>query len=148
LRALGIRGLPVAFTLSSAEGRRYSNSVKYICKRSSTVLDVGAQPFIVSCALRELGYKVIALDIEPEPYRKIAERCGVDVIKCDLERDELSITNADCAVFTEVLEHLHYYHVPVASAKISKALKIGGYLVLTTPNIASLFRRLKLLPGR
>jgi SAM-dependent methyltransferase len=71
---------------------------------------------------------------------------NVDVVKCDLERDELGINNADCAVFTEVLEHLHYYYAPLVLSKINKALKHGG-LILTTPNIASLFRRLRLLLG-
>jgi SAM-dependent methyltransferase len=94
-----------------------------------------------------MEYNVIAFDIDPEPYMRIAKACRVDVVKCDLERDELDINNADCAVFTEVLEHLHYYYVPLILSKISRALKPGGVLVLTTPNIASLFRRLRLLLG-
>ena len=122
--------------------------VKAYCRQGFAILDIGAQPFIISCALKRMGYKVVAFDIEPEPYMEIAKACGVDVVKCDLERDELMITDADCAVFADVLEHLHYYYAPMVLAKISKALKIGGYLVLTTPNVASLFRRLRLLLGR
>ena len=45
------------------------------------------------------------------------------------------------------MEHLHYYYVPLVLSKINKALKLGGVLILTTPNIASLFRRLRLLLG-
>ena len=45
------------------------------------------------------------------------------------------------------MEHLHYYYVPLVLSKISRALKSGGILILTTPNIASLFRRLRLLLG-
>jgi 2-polyprenyl-3-methyl-5-hydroxy-6-metoxy-1,4-benzoquinol methylase len=117
------------------------------CRHGSTVLDLGAQPFIVSCALKKMGFNVTAFDIDPEPYREIADACGVSVVRCDLERDELSVDNADCVVFTEVLEHLHYYYVPLVLSKINKALKLGGVLILTTPNIASLFRRLRLLLG-
>jgi SAM-dependent methyltransferase len=117
------------------------------CRQGSTVLDLGAQPFIISCALRKMGYDVVAFDIDPEPYMRIAEACNVDVIRCDLERDELGVDNADCAVFTEVLEHLHYHYVPLVLNKINRALKRGGILILTTPNIASLFRRLRLLLG-
>jgi len=40
-------------------------------------------------------------------------------------------------MFTEVLEHLHYYYVPLVLSKINKALKPGGVLVLTTSNTAS-----------
>jgi len=122
--------------------------VKTFCKPGAIVLDIGAQPFITSCALKKLGYEVIALDIEPEPYIEIAKSCGVNVIKCDLEKDELGVTDADCAVFTEVLEHLHYYYVPIVLARINRSLKVGGHLILTTPNIASLFRRLRLILGR
>jgi SAM-dependent methyltransferase len=117
------------------------------CKQGSTILDLGAQPFIISCALRKMGYNVIAFDVDPEPYMRIAKACNVDVVRCDLERDELGINNADCAVFTEVLEHLHYYCVPLVLSKINRALKRGGVLILTTLNIASLFRRLRLLLG-
>jgi len=117
------------------------------CRQGSAVLDLGAQPFIVSCALKKMGYNVTAFDIDPEPYMKIAEACNVNVVRCDLERDELGVSNADCAVFTEVLEHLHYYYVPLVLSKINRALKPGGVLILTTPNIASLFRRARLLLG-
>jgi 2-polyprenyl-3-methyl-5-hydroxy-6-metoxy-1,4-benzoquinol methylase len=121
--------------------------VEGYCRQGSTVLDLGAQPFIISCALRKMGYNVIAFDVDPEPYMRIAEACSVDVVRCDLERDELSTNNADCVVFTEVLEHLHYYYVPLVLSRINKTLKPGGVLILTTPNIALLFRRLRLLLG-
>ena len=121
--------------------------VEAYCNPGSTVLDLGAQPFIISCALRKMGYDVVAFDVYPESYRKISEACNISVVRCDLERDELGVSGADCAVFTEVLEHLHYYYVPLVLSKINKALKLGGILVLTTPNVASLFRRLRLLLG-
>jgi predicted SAM-dependent methyltransferase len=50
-------------------------------------------------------------------------------------------------VFTEVLEHLHYYYVPLVLSKIIRTLKPGGVLILTMPSIASLFKRLRLLLG-
>ena len=64
-----------------------------------------------------------------------------------LKEMSLGINNADCALFTEILKHLHYYYVPLVLSKIIRALKPGGILILTTPNIASLFRRLRLLLG-
>jgi len=85
-----------------------------------------------------------AVDVEPEPYMPIAERCGVKVVKHDLERERLNIRGADCAVFTEVIEH----YIPHVLSEINKSLKPGGYLILTTPNIASLFRRLRLILGK
>jgi hypothetical protein len=68
-------------------------------------LDLGAQPFIASCALKAMGYDVTAVDVEPEPYMPIAERCGVEVMKRDLERERFDIRGADCVVFTEVIDY-------------------------------------------
>jgi hypothetical protein len=54
-------------------------------------------------------------------YRTLVERyCG----------RRLDVRGADCAVFTEVIEHLHYY-VPWVLSEINKSLKLGGYLILT-----------------
>ena len=50
-------------------------------------------------------------------------------------------------MFTEVIKHLHYY-VPQVLSEINKSLKPGGYLILTTPNIASFFRRLRPILGK
>jgi hypothetical protein len=93
--------------------------------RAPTVLDLDAQHFIISRALRKVGYNVIVFGVDPEPYMRFAEACGVDVVKCDLERDGLGISNANCSVFTEVLEHLYYYYASLVLSKISKALKLG-----------------------
>jgi len=54
------------------------------CEPGTTLLYLGAQPFIMSCALKRMGYNVMAIDVEPEPYLSIAGSCGVDVVKCDL----------------------------------------------------------------
>lgn len=54
---------------------------------------------------------------------------------------------ADCAVFSEVIEHLNPHYVGHTLSEINRVLKNGGGPILTTPNIASLFRRLGLLLG-
>jgi SAM-dependent methyltransferase len=148
LRKLGDSKALGSFYLEFGRRLEVLKLVERYCRRGSLVLDLGAQPFIASCALRRMGYEVVAFDVEPEPYVGVAESCGVKVVRCDLERDDLGVAGADCAVFSEVLEHLHYYYAPAVLAKISRALKPGGVLVLTTPNVASLFRRLRLLLGR
>jgi SAM-dependent methyltransferase len=123
--------------------------MKY-CPKGSVVIDLGAQPFIVSSALKLMGYDVIAYDYDPDRYLDIAKAFGVKVVKCDLERDSLGVENetVDCAVFSEVIEHINPYYVNYTLAEINRVLKVGGKLIITTPNIASLFRRLKLLIGK
>jgi len=106
-----------SFRLEFARRLEVLRLVEEHCRPGNTVLDLGAQPFIISCALRRMGYEVVAFDVEPEPYLKIAESCGVGVVKCDLETDGLGIDGADCAVFSEVFEHLHYYRIPLVMAR-------------------------------
>ncbi|MEM2197353.1 MAG: class I SAM-dependent methyltransferase [Sulfolobales archaeon] len=119
------------------------------CPLGSEIVDLGASPFIVSCALARMGYKVTAVDYDPAEYSTVASACGVKTVRADLERDRLDLADAsvDCVVFTEVLEHLNPYYVEHAISEVSRVLKLGGKLILTTPNIASLFRRLRLLLG-
>lgn len=113
------------------------------------VVDFGASPFITSCALNFMGFEVIAVDFDPEEYRSIAETCQVQAVRADLERDRVPVGDewTDCAIFSEVLEHINPYYVGHALSEISRVLRPGGILVLTTPNIASLFRRIRLLLG-
>jgi hypothetical protein len=77
------------------------------CRQGSTILDLAAQLFIISCVLKKMRYNVIAFDIDPEPYTRIAKACNVNVIRCNLKRDELGVDNADRTVFAEVFEHLY-----------------------------------------
>jgi uncharacterized UPF0146 family protein len=72
--------------------------VEEYCGQGPTVLDLDAQHFIISRALRKVGCDVIVFDVDPEPYMRIAEAYGVDVVKCDLERNELGVSNANCSV--------------------------------------------------
>ena len=57
-----------------------------------------------------------------------------------------AVQTAPC--LQRLIEHLHYYYVTHVLSEINKSLKPGGYLILTTPNIASLFRRLRLILGK
>jgi len=117
--------------------------------RGRRVIDFGASPFITSCALKFMGFEVVAVDFDPEEYGRIAKACGVQAVRADLERDRVPVGDgwADCAVFSEVLEHINPYYVGHTVSEINRVLRPGGILVLTTPNIASLFRRIRLLLG-
>jgi len=124
--------------------------VQEYCREGNIVVDLGASPFIMSCALKLMGYEVIAYDYDPQQYSSIAEAFNIKVFKCDLERDSLNIPNesVDCAVLSEVIEHLNPYYVSHLLAEVNRVLKYGGTFIITTPNIASLFRRIKLLLGK
>ncbi|MEM4889467.1 MAG: hypothetical protein QXJ64_08530, partial [Thermosphaera sp.] len=79
------------------------------CPPGSKIVDLGASPFIVSCAPARMGYDVVAVDYDPAEYSTVASACGVRVIKAVLERDELDLVDGsmDCALFAEVLSSLN-----------------------------------------
>lgn len=95
------------------------------CQKGGTVVDLGASPFIISCALKLMGYEVIACDYDPWQYLNIAEAFNVEVFKCDLERDSLNIPSgsADCVVLSEVMEHLNPYYISHLLAEVNRILK-------------------------
>lgn len=117
--------------------------------KGATVLDAGSSPGFTSLALKLLGFEVLALDINPAPYKDLLQKQGVYTIKADLENGSIPLKNqyVDCVVFTEVLEHLHPYRIPYVLSEINRVLKLGGGLYLTTPNVASIGKRVKLLFG-
>jgi SAM-dependent methyltransferase len=109
--------------------------------------DLGKQGINIIYISRQVQPRKYESFEDPEPYMRISGVCNVNVVRRGLERDELSVNNVDCVVFIEFLEHLHYYYMPLVLGKIIMALKPGGVLILTTPSIVSLFKRLRLLLG-
>ena len=82
-----------SFYLEFSRGLEVLKLVEKYCKLGGLVLDLDAQPFILSGTLKKMGYRAIAFDIASEPYIRVAEVLGVEVIKADLEKDELNIFN-------------------------------------------------------
>lgn len=125
-------------------------------------IDVGAGPGVISMVLRRLGFILYAVDTWREynpafenqmgQAQEIIERltdAGIACAICDIERQALPFEDEsfDFALFLSVLEHLkNSPKVPLA--EIRRVLKRGGYLILNTPNIASLKKRLYLLLGK
>lgn len=100
------------------------------CQKGGTVVDLGASPFIISCALKLMGYEVIACDYDPWQYLNIAEAFNVEVFKCDLERDSLNIPSgsADCVVLSEVMEHLNPYYISHLLAEVNRISEIRRHI--------------------
>jgi len=123
--------------------------INNLVPKGVTVLDVGSAPGFTSFALKLLGYEVVSLDINPEPYKSLLREYGIEVIKTDLEGGAVPLENeyVDCVVFTEVIEHLHPLKIPNVLSEINRVLKNKGVLYLTTPNAASIGKRVKLLFG-
>lgn len=54
----------------------------------------------------------------------------------------------DFVIFSEVIEHLVPSDIPNIIKEIKRTLKKNGWLLITTPNIASLLKRINLLLGK
>ncbi len=72
---------------------------------------------------------------------------GLDITRGDdLERPfKIKSAAVDLVLALEIIEHL--FDTDLFLSEIYRVLKPGGYLILSTPNLASLTNRLKLLVG-
>jgi len=107
------------------------------------ILECGAVPLLMTGAVAELGYEVSGVDVAPERFAGAIADLGLDVRKCDLETEPLPFADEtfDAVVFHELFEHLRIN--PIASCEeVHRVLRIGGVLLLSTPNLRS-FRGLR-----
>jgi SAM-dependent methyltransferase len=71
---------------------------------------------------------------------------NIDHIQGDLTKMAFPDDSFDLVFLGEVIEHI--YDLPEAIKEVKRILKPGGYLALTTPNLASWFNRILLLFGK
>ncbi|MFH1742222.1 MAG: class I SAM-dependent methyltransferase [bacterium] len=112
------------------------------------ILEVGSSPAHCTVLLKQLGYHVTGLDIDPVFISDLCRNYGIDILHMDVEqepilRDENSF---DAVLFTEVFEHLRIDPVH-ALREIHRVLKPGGTLVFSIPNITPV-HRIRFLFGR
>jgi SAM-dependent methyltransferase len=105
------------------------------------VLDLGCGDGDYSVRLKKLGFDVIAADMDVKRFRYNSD---IDFRVCDVAK-KLSFQDGlfDYVLLAEVVEHLkNPYEV---MKEISRVLKKGGRLILSTPNILSLKSRIRYL---
>lgn len=104
------------------------------------LLDAPAGKGILSRAMADQGFEVVAADIDTSKllYPEITSQ-EIDLNgRLPWEDGEL-----DCVVCVEGVEHLESPYVPCR--EFFRVLKEGGILIITTPNVASLWSRIKFL---
>lgn len=112
--------------------------------KKTRILDAGCGGGIFGRLLeRELGPCIFGVDITKEAL-KLAKKRGLKVKKGDLEKrvpfeDEFF----DLVVCRQVIEHL--FNPDSALDEFYRVLKKGGFLFITTPNLAAWFNRFLLL---
>jgi 2-polyprenyl-3-methyl-5-hydroxy-6-metoxy-1,4-benzoquinol methylase len=112
------------------------------------VLDTGCRDGTISKMIENLGNYVEAIEISEFSIKKAREK-GLKVYDLDLNAPDWADKiekRYDVVFAAEILEHV--FETDLFLQNIHKVLKTGGILVLSTPNLASLGRRILLLLGR
>ncbi len=117
-----------------------------IVGQNKRVLDVGCYDGSISKLLLPNKNEVYGVDIS-EKAVELAKLNGIQAFTCDIE-DKLPFLDNffDVVVAGEIIEHI--FDVDNFLNEINRILKIGGYLVLTTPNLACFNSRWRLLLGK
>lgn len=111
------------------------------------MLDIGCRDGSIGQLLCKRGNEVIGIEIS-ETAVALAREKGLHALRLDVEVEVLPFPEEsfDVVVAAELIEHI--YDIDRFLEEIRRMLKNGGFLVLTTPNLASLGRRRLLLVGR
>lgn len=134
----------VNWTLGVGEKERIKRIVSLVGK-GKKILDLGCGLGQIGKLLIDNGNQVYGIDISPKILKK-ANNKGL-ITKCvDIETEPLPFRNKfDIVIAAEIIEHV--FDTDTLLIKIRKILKDKGELIITTPNLASLGRRLLLLLG-
>jgi 2-polyprenyl-3-methyl-5-hydroxy-6-metoxy-1,4-benzoquinol methylase len=124
--------------------QRIKLAIKTIGKNKN-VLDIGCYDGFITEKIRKYGNKITGLEVSKQGVKWCKAR-KIKVIEQDLESKFPFKDNTFDTVFGgEIIEHI--FDTDSLLQEIKRVLKPNGSLVLTTPNIAALTRRLKLLLG-
>jgi len=130
---------------------RYIDTLKLVPRldRESRILDVGSGYGHISILVKKIfGYDVYAIDHASTAAGRL-NSFGVKFKECDLISEDLPFEDNyfDIAIFSEVIEHLF---VPPQKVlyEIRRVLKPGGKIIVRTPNLYSLLKRVRFLMGK
>ena len=135
--------------------KRISYTIEYIDfivknnlpNKKIKLLDIGTTPFTF---LYKEYFNIEVSTIDKT--KLLSNRCklrDINFKKCDLMKEIIPFNNKefDICIFTEVFEHLVVRPATIFK-EIHKILKDEGFLIFSTPNIATLFNRIKFLLGK
>ncbi len=111
------------------------------------ILDIGCGTGAIGKRLMENGNRVWGLDISSGAVKR-AKQAGINAKVCDIEKEEIPFAKKkfDGIILAEIIEHV--FDTDALLERIVKRIKPGGFLIVTTPNIATLGRRLLLMAGK
>ena len=133
--------------LKDVKNIRWARILKLIIEEEpSNVLDIGCSSGDISSFLVGKGIRVFGLDIVFDNLLE-ARRRGINISVADVSKGlPVKSNSLDCVLAGEIIEHIK--DTDFFLEEIKRILKKNGSLVISTPNLANLENRLRLLVGR
>ena len=115
--------------------------------RPTQVLDLGCGAGTPTRALmaNPVRFRVVGADLSPSAVAAYTSSTGRDGVRLDAQRLPFVDGAFDAVVSDDVVEHL--VDTDAYAKEIHRVLSPGGWLFLSTPNLAAWFNRLALLVG-
>lgn len=113
------------------------------------ILEVGSVPCHMTVLLKKLGYPVVGLDPRPESSTHLINKFGLDIRRCDIEKEPLPFEDSSFGfvLFTEVFEHLRIDPIFTMS-ELRRVLKDDGRIIVSTPNLYASKMIVRFILGR
>ncbi len=150
LEALGLIKLETVHINSWVEHYSRILSILDELPQKNRILDIGLGYGVVTLHLLKKGFKPIATE-HPLVFKKALKKAlkNADIVFNRLEEGlPFKEESFDIIVFCDVIEHLKGDVVESVLKEIYRCLKKGGYVVLSTPNLARFSNILRLALGK
>jgi len=108
------------------------------------ILDIGCYDGTISQLIKEKNNVVIGLDMSMNALN-MAKKKGIECVSSNADNLPFKDKSFDIVVASEIIEHI--FDTGKFLDEINRILKSNGELILTTPNLALLDNRLRLLLG-
>lgn len=140
--------------LNPYDSRNYGrhNLRRFLRKGNSSlanVLDIGAGKGedLMIVKSEATDSQIFAGEWDPSNCKKLISM-GAEVFQCDLERDLLPFEDEkfDLVIADQIFEHMK--DIFWVSHEVSRTLKVGGFLYISVPNLASFHNRVLLMFGK
>lgn len=130
--------------------QRYRETLDYLQQITATgkVLELGGYPYHLTTLLDDAGYDVTTIDAPDAPRNSVLDAYDGDVRYADIETEMLPVEDTyDIVLMAEIFEHLRINPLQTLR-KVRDAVADDGVVVLTTPNLYSLYNIIDFLLGR
>lgn len=147
-------GLEENFDYFNFHKKRFDFLLKVLAdyfKPGSKFLDLGSFNGYLMLGAKLIGYEASGTDLKQfvEGAKDLSSYYNFNNLPADLSSEPIPYpdNSFDLILFSETLEHLNFYPLDLFK-EISRVLKPGGSVIITTPNLLRLNNVFKMIIGR